>query len=107
MSIRPKIYLDTSVISHLLADDVPEKQSDTLKLWEQLKQEEFEVVLSLVVTDEISRCDNVIKNKLYEYIAQINTTMKDENNAMTALAGEYLQTGVLGEKSYDDCRHIA
>jgi len=28
-----KIYLDTSVISHLLADDVPEKMDITKKLW--------------------------------------------------------------------------
>jgi hypothetical protein len=35
----PKIYLDTSVISHLNADDAPEKMNDTLLLLEELKQE--------------------------------------------------------------------
>lgn len=29
-----KVYLDTSVISHLLQEDVPEKMSDTRQLWE-------------------------------------------------------------------------
>lgn len=28
-----KVYLDTSVISHLLQDDVPEKMADTRQLW--------------------------------------------------------------------------
>ncbi|GBR76284.1 hypothetical protein NO2_0856 [Candidatus Termititenax persephonae] len=31
-----KIYLDTSVISHLDANDVPEKMSDTRKFWDLL-----------------------------------------------------------------------
>lgn len=30
-----KIYLDTSVISHLMQEDVPEKMADTLKLWDR------------------------------------------------------------------------
>jgi len=32
-----KIYLDTSVISHLQHEDVPEKMKDTLLFWEELK----------------------------------------------------------------------
>lgn len=28
-----KVYLDTSVISHLLQEDVPEKMADTRQLW--------------------------------------------------------------------------
>ncbi len=29
-----KVYLDTSVISHLLQEDVSEKMADTRQLWE-------------------------------------------------------------------------
>ncbi len=32
-----KVYLDTSVISHLLQEDVPEKMADTRQLWECLR----------------------------------------------------------------------
>lgn len=32
-----KVYLDTSVISHLLQEDVPEKMADTRQLWEMFK----------------------------------------------------------------------
>jgi len=34
---KPKIYLDTSIISHLHQLDVPEKMNDTLALWEDIK----------------------------------------------------------------------
>lgn len=32
-----KVYLDTSVISHLMQEDVPEKMKDTRDLWEMFK----------------------------------------------------------------------
>ena len=31
-----KIYLDTSVISHLDAEDTPEKMQDTVDFWQEL-----------------------------------------------------------------------
>ena len=37
-----KVYLDTSVISHLMQEDVPEKMADTLKLWKK-----FQIVQNL------------------------------------------------------------
>ena len=107
MSIKPRVYLDTSVISHLLATDVPEKQSDTLKLWEQLKCGEFVVVLSPVVYEEMDKCNEAHKNALYEHVRAIDVMYVEENEKIIALAEEYLQMGVLKPKSYNDCLHIA
>ena len=107
MSIKPKVYLDTSVISHLMADDVPDKRSDTHKLWEQLKGGEWEVVLSPVVYEELGRCEDPLEKALIEYVAIIDAAYVEENEEMFMLAEEYLKTGVLKEKSFNDCRHIA
>lgn len=49
-----KIYLDTSVISHLDAPDTPEKMADTLKLWEGIKRGEYEVYVSYMTIDEFA-----------------------------------------------------
>ncbi len=38
MDRKLKVYLDTSVISHLMQEDVPEKMADTRKLWEMFRQ---------------------------------------------------------------------
>ena len=51
-----KVYLDTSVISHLLQEDVPEKMSDTRKLWEMFKAGKYDVYLSTVTLREIEEC---------------------------------------------------
>lgn len=37
-----KVYLDTSVVSHLLQEDVLEKMADTRRLWEMFKAGKFE-----------------------------------------------------------------
>lgn len=37
MGRKLKVYLDTSVISHLMQEDVPDKMEDTRKLWEMLE----------------------------------------------------------------------
>jgi len=52
MANKVKIYLDTSVISHLRALDSPERMTDTVRLWENLKAGIYEVVISDVTIDE-------------------------------------------------------
>jgi predicted nucleic acid-binding protein len=53
MNAKPKVYLDTSVISHLFQDEKPEAQGYTLEFWEKIKKGEFEVYISQVVIEEI------------------------------------------------------
>jgi len=105
--IKPKIYLDTSVVSHLMADDSPEKRNDTHTLWKQLGQGEYEVVVSPVVYEELDGCEEELKKKLFSYLDMLETVFAEEHENMIMLAREYLKTGVLKEKSYNDCRHIA
>ena len=44
-----RVYLDTSVISHLEQEDVPEKMEQTRKVWEILQTGKYEVVISDLV----------------------------------------------------------
>ena len=48
-----KVYLDTSVISYLVQEDVPEKMADTRTLWEMFKDKKYDVYLSAVTLREI------------------------------------------------------
>ena len=61
---RLKVYLDTSVISHLLQEDVPEKMADTRQLWEMFKNGKYEVYLSTVPLREIEKCSEPKKHSL-------------------------------------------
>ena len=48
-----RVYIDTSIISHLDQQDVPEKMADTLAFWEKARAGDFDVYISSVVIDEI------------------------------------------------------
>ena len=104
---KQRIYLDTSVISHLYAPDTPEKMEDTLRLWEQIRAGEYEVVLSQVVFDELAKCDEPKKGYLMSFLEDIPFTVIELDNDTIALAKIIIGRGVLAEKNFNDCRHIA
>jgi predicted nucleic acid-binding protein len=102
-----KIYLDTSVISHLLHEDTPEKQADTLKLWERIKQGEYDVYMSSVTANEINRCEETRRTKLLNYINEVDIPVLPLTPEAEKLAEKIIEHGILTRKSIDDCQHIA
>jgi len=103
-----KIYLDTSVISHLQQEDVPEKMEETRELWEQFKQrEDIEIVISDLVLTELSRCSTEKLLFLSNELSKIDYTETQVSDDERELASIYLQNGVLRQKSIDDLMHIA
>ena len=104
---KPKIYLDTSVIGKLDASDQPDKKQETLALWEELKSGSFDVHFSDVTIEELERCAEPKKSKLYDFISDIEITRIEETEEAITLTNKYMEYGVLKEKNRDDCRHIA
>lgn len=102
-----KIYLDTSVISHLEQNDVPEKMEQTKKLWEILQTEKYEVVISDLVLVEINECKEPKRSILKEYLAQINYNRVEITQETEEIANEIINEKILNKKSFDDCLHIA
>jgi len=104
---KTKIYLDTSVISHLDAPETPEKMEDTLLLWGKLKDGKYEVVLSEVVFAELAKCSEPKKSKLDNFLRQIQYERVESSDEVVALASKFVDFGILKQKSFNDCRHIA
>jgi predicted nucleic acid-binding protein len=102
-----KVYLDTSVISHLMQEDVPEKMADTLKLWDMFKAGKYEVYLSTVTLEEISDCPEPKRSRMLDYLEQIDYTPIEIIDDMSDVAEQIIDMGILTKKSYDDCQHIA
>ena len=71
MKRKQNIYLDTSVISYLDQRDSPERMAETQSFWELLKKGDYSVFISEVATDEISNCDQEKKNKLHNYLSEV------------------------------------
>ena len=101
-----KVYLDTSVISHLLQEDVPEKMADTRQLWEMFRAKKYDVYLSTVTLEEIEACPEPKRDQLYNYLEQVEYTLIEIDNDVLEVAEQIIEIGILTRKSYDDCQHI-
>ena len=101
-----KVYLDTSVISHLLQEDVPEKMADTRKLWEMFKAGKYDVYLSTVTLREIQKCSEPKKTQLIDRLNEIQFTTLDITDDIVAMAEKIIDMGILTQRSFDDCQHI-
>ncbi|MDR1510319.1 MAG: PIN domain-containing protein [Synergistaceae bacterium] len=104
-----RLYLDTSVISHLDQQDAPERMAETRKLWEKIKAGEYEVVLSDVDFLEIGKCNDAKRNTLLDYLKEIEYTVVEVQGDEQAarIASRIIDLGILRQKSFDDCQHIA
>ena len=104
---KPKIYLDTSVIGNLDAPDKPDTMQETLVLWDKIISGAFDVHFSDVTIEELERCAEPKKSRLYNFLKDIEITRIEETEEAITLTQKYMEYGVLKEKSRDDCRHIA
>jgi predicted nucleic acid-binding protein len=101
-----KIYLDTSVIGHLDAPHA-ERCEDTHKLWQAIKAGKYDAFISPVVMGELNDCKEPKLSVLLEHLQSIRYTELEETKEVSELALKYLEAGILKEKSFDDCQHIA
>jgi hypothetical protein len=102
----PRVYLDTSVISHL---DQPDKHFEyeySLRLWQEIIAGNFNVWLSDVVFDELDRCKPEKREILYEFLAQINYNEFLISNESKALAEVVIDRKFLPKNCVNDSRHI-
>jgi predicted nucleic acid-binding protein len=104
---KTSVYLDTSVISHLDHSDTKEKYDITHRFWEDIKNDVYDVYISDLVLNEIMKCRQEKSDLLLKYLSEINYTLLNENDAIFQLSDEIVAAGILTQKSYEDCQHIA
>lgn len=105
---KMKIYLDTSVISYLAQPDAPEKMEETRRFWEILKEgSAYEVYISDIVLNEISKCSNEKFDILMDFLNQIDYNMVIRDEKTIKLADKFVDLGILKQKCTEDCQHIA
>ena len=103
-----KIYLDTSVINFLLADDALEYKTVTEEFFNNYL-DKYEVFISEIVYVEISRTKNEERKQqllkaLKKYRLEVYDTL---NNEIESLANSYIESGIVPQNKLDDALHIA
>ena len=102
-----KVYLDTSVISYLQQEDAPEKTRITLELWERFKSNIFDVCLSDLTLLEVGNCEEPKVSFMRNKLEEILYSRLSIDNSVVKFANDIVKTGILTEKSIEDCQHIA
>ncbi len=112
MNKRLKIYLDTSVINFIYADDSPERKEMTIDLFDNfIKPEIYETYISPFVIVEIENTRNTEKrNKLLKVLDKYPIELLDLKrikNEIEELGDKYVEAGIIPAKKYIDAYHIS
>lgn len=104
-----KIYLDTSVINFLFADDVPEFKKITEDFFENyVKKGKYLVYISDVVIAEIEKTKKGSKKKLLlEVIEKYSLRILALDETSNELSNVYLREKIIPPKKLEDAQHIA
>ena len=63
-----QLYFDTSVFNFAFTEDAPDERETTLKLFEQVRQNRYNVFISEMVTKEVWRAPAEISKRLTDLI---------------------------------------
>ena len=104
---RLRLYLDTSVIGDFDADT--ERGATTREFFRIVSEndDEFEIVLSPVVTEELQDAPERIRNQAAAMLESIGFILLPISAEAEDLAILYIKHGVLGERHIEDLTHIA
>jgi predicted nucleic acid-binding protein len=103
-----KIYLDTSIINFLFADDAADYQAVTIDFFQNYLYE-YEVYISEIVYLEINKTGNSEKKKrLLDAVKRYELVVYDRvNDDIENLAEIYIKSGVIPPGKFEDALHIA
>lgn len=108
---NPTVYLDTSVISFLFAEDAPEKQEITIDFFENfVKLGFYEVCVSEYVVQELNQvADPAERERLLNVLTDYPIELRPVSDftEIGFLARNYLDRGVMPPKKLLDALHVA
>lgn len=103
-----KIYLDTSIPSFILKDEIPDKRGVTQKLLEEIKAGKIAAYISAVTIRELNKTEDKQKRgKLLKILDSFPYHLIELNEGMQELANKYVASGIIPKKYKDDALHIA
>ena len=108
MNKKLKIYLDTSVINFLFADDAPEKRDVTIDFFENYL-DDYDIYISNIVINEILKTKNQTKmDLLLNSISKFNLEIYAiENEEIIDLSNIYLEKTIVPKNQNEDAKHLA
>lgn len=107
MRKKLRIYIETSVISHLDAPDRPDWMKETLLLWREFHADKYGLVIGAPVIAELEKCREPKRTFMFRKLEEIDFTEAPATDESKRLAVKYINIGGLPKKSGADAAHIA
>ena len=101
--MKRKLYLDASVIGGYFDGEF---KAETRKLWKLMEQGHYEFHTSAVTVDELLNAPESVTRLFAKAFPAPQSILRDSPE-IRELAAEYIANNVVGEKSFDDARHVA
>ncbi|OHD13346.1 MAG: hypothetical protein A2086_14670 [Spirochaetes bacterium GWD1_27_9] len=106
-----KIYLDTSIISFLYADDSPDYKKATIDFFDNYLDKYDVYITEFVIAELDNTKDEILKDKFRIAVKKYNLKILniDEENkeSIIQLAKKYISNKIIPESKFDDALHIA
>ncbi len=104
---KPSIYVETSVWSHAFATDAPDLHKATLEFFEAAREGAYELFVSDIVLEEISRAPDELASRLRELVDEIGPVLLEFDEDTARLAEEFMRLGAVPPSKVNDARHVA
>lgn len=93
-----KYYFETTIFNFVFADDAPDKKEVTKKLFNTWADLNGEMYISEIVIDEIERCGEPKRSKMYNLTQKFNPTILELTEEVRELAQKYIAEGIIPER---------
>ena len=104
----PTIYLETTIFNFPFADDAPQYQADTKRLFAEIKAGKFKPFTSKYVVQELESTKDIGKlDKMKAMITSYGAIVIPASDEIVRLANVYVTTGVIPKRFITDALHIA
>lgn len=107
MEKKLRVYIETSIISHLDAPDRPDWMDETHKLWKEIRAGTYDIVVGEVVFTELEKCHEPKRTFMFDRLAEIGYSVVAGTDESEQLAGKYISLSGLPKKCRNDAMHIA
>lgn len=104
---RLKIYLDTSILNFIFADDSPIEKEATIKFLKEVKDKKHDVFISTLVLDEIADAPPAKRDNMIAAIKEYKITICEIALEVEELAQKYMNHSIFPQKFYEDALHVA
>jgi len=105
---NPRIYIDTSIVNHLVKSNRLEWLEATRALWREIIDEDYSVGVSQTFFEELDRCYQPKRGEMYKRMGEIKYAIYEDTLEIEELAEKYMsKTHLPKEKCLADALHIA